>query len=158
MSSVPKPVSAYTMDRFADDFAAVTGELSPGQPVHVLLCLADHYEPKLGRPSASVADERVRSWVENYPRLFARFRDSDGRPPRHTFFYPPEEYEPEYLDALAGLCGAATCGASVEASKTWRSPSAPPSLRQCASSDPSIVTPRSASQSRVTPSGATNPT
>ncbi len=36
MSSVPKPVSAYTMDRFADDFAAVTGELSPGRPVHVL--------------------------------------------------------------------------------------------------------------------------
>ncbi|MGZ4525351.1 MAG: SDR family oxidoreductase [Mycobacterium sp.] len=35
-SSAPKPVSAYTMDRFADDFAAVTGELSPGWPVHVL--------------------------------------------------------------------------------------------------------------------------
>ncbi|MEE6177805.1 SDR family oxidoreductase [Mycobacterium sp. 050134] len=35
-SSVPKPVSAYTMERFADDFAAVTGELSPGAPVHVL--------------------------------------------------------------------------------------------------------------------------
>jgi NAD(P)-dependent dehydrogenase (short-subunit alcohol dehydrogenase family)/pimeloyl-ACP methyl ester carboxylesterase len=35
-SSVPKPVSAYTMARFADDFAAVTGELSPGGPVHVL--------------------------------------------------------------------------------------------------------------------------
>lgn len=36
LSSVPKPVSAYSMDRFADDFAAVTGELSPGRPVHVL--------------------------------------------------------------------------------------------------------------------------
>lgn len=36
LSSVPKPVSAYSMDRFADDFAAVTGELSPGAPVHVL--------------------------------------------------------------------------------------------------------------------------
>jgi NAD(P)-dependent dehydrogenase (short-subunit alcohol dehydrogenase family)/pimeloyl-ACP methyl ester carboxylesterase len=35
-SSVPKPVSAYTMARFADDFAAVTGELSPGARVHVL--------------------------------------------------------------------------------------------------------------------------
>ncbi len=35
-SSVPKPVSAYTMARFADDFAAVIGELSPGRPVHVL--------------------------------------------------------------------------------------------------------------------------
>jgi NAD(P)-dependent dehydrogenase (short-subunit alcohol dehydrogenase family)/pimeloyl-ACP methyl ester carboxylesterase len=36
LSSVPKPVSAYTMAHFADDFAAVIGELSPGQPVHVL--------------------------------------------------------------------------------------------------------------------------
>lgn len=36
LSSVPKPVSAYSMDRFADDFAAVTAELSPGKPVHVL--------------------------------------------------------------------------------------------------------------------------
>jgi NAD(P)-dependent dehydrogenase (short-subunit alcohol dehydrogenase family)/pimeloyl-ACP methyl ester carboxylesterase len=36
LSSAPKPVSAYTMERFADDFAAVTDELSPGQPVHVL--------------------------------------------------------------------------------------------------------------------------
>src|SRR6201998_2998183 len=36
LSSVPKPVSAYTMARFADDFAAVIGELSPGEPVHVL--------------------------------------------------------------------------------------------------------------------------
>lgn len=35
-SSAPKPVSAYTMERFADDFTAVTGELSPGRPVHVL--------------------------------------------------------------------------------------------------------------------------
>ncbi len=36
LSSAPKPVSAYTMARFADDFAAVIGELSPGRPVHVL--------------------------------------------------------------------------------------------------------------------------
>jgi NAD(P)-dependent dehydrogenase (short-subunit alcohol dehydrogenase family)/pimeloyl-ACP methyl ester carboxylesterase len=35
-SSVPKPVSAYRMTRFADDFAAVIGARSPGQPVHVL--------------------------------------------------------------------------------------------------------------------------
>src|ERR1700677_2254391 len=36
LSSVPKPVSAYTMAHFADDFAAVTGQLSPGRAVHVL--------------------------------------------------------------------------------------------------------------------------
>ncbi|MDT5347944.1 MAG: hypothetical protein QOH91_1231 [Mycobacterium sp.] len=36
LSSAPKPVSAYTLERLADDFAAVIGELSPGGPVHVL--------------------------------------------------------------------------------------------------------------------------
>ncbi len=36
LSGAPKPVSAYAMARFADDFAAVTAELSPGRPVHVL--------------------------------------------------------------------------------------------------------------------------
>lgn len=36
LSSAPKPVSAYAMARYADDFAAVIAELSPGQPVHVL--------------------------------------------------------------------------------------------------------------------------
>lgn len=36
MSSAPRAVSAYRMERFADDFAAVIAELSPGEPVHVL--------------------------------------------------------------------------------------------------------------------------
>src|SRR5262249_33803104 len=49
---------------------------------------------------------RVERWVRDYPRRLGRFRDSDGRPPRHTFFYPPEEYAEEYLDGLAGLCRA----------------------------------------------------
>jgi hypothetical protein len=76
----------------------------PGEPVHVLLCICDHYEPKLGGAPPDLARERVRRWVSEYPQQFDRFRDSDGRPPRHTFFYPAEEYEPEYLDSLAGLC------------------------------------------------------
>src|SRR5262245_21361060 len=75
-----------------------------GEPVHLLLCIADHFEPKLGSAPPEVARHRVERWVTEYPRLFGEFRDSDGRPPRHTFFSPEEEYEPEYLDALAGLC------------------------------------------------------
>ncbi|MBP1822243.1 pimeloyl-ACP methyl ester carboxylesterase [Mycobacterium sp. OAE908] len=35
-STVPKKVSAFTMPRFADDFAAVIDAVAPGQPVHVL--------------------------------------------------------------------------------------------------------------------------
>ncbi|HEV3080281.1 MAG TPA: hypothetical protein VGY66_10900 [Gemmataceae bacterium] len=78
----------------------------PGEAIHVLLCIADHYEPKRGNASPAVADERVACWLENYRRLFGHFRDSDGRPPRHTFFYPQDEYEPRHVDALASLCRA----------------------------------------------------
>jgi hypothetical protein len=77
----------------------------PGnKPLHLLLAIADHFEPDWGRASAEVARARVKRWVEDYPRQFGGFRDHDGRPPRHTFFYPMEVYQPEHLDALAGLC------------------------------------------------------
>lgn len=35
-STVPKPVSAYTIAKLADDLGAVIAAVSPGQPVHVL--------------------------------------------------------------------------------------------------------------------------
>lgn len=73
-------------------------------PIHVLLCIADHFEPAWGDASAETADARVAAWVREYPRLFGNFRDSDGRPPRHTFFFPIDQYEERHIDALAGLC------------------------------------------------------
>jgi hypothetical protein len=77
-----------------------------GEDVHLLLCIADHFEPRHGRVDEATARARVRQWVEDYPRLLGRFRDADGRPPRHTFFYPVEQYDPAHLDALAELCRA----------------------------------------------------
>jgi hypothetical protein len=74
--------------------------------VHVLLCIADHFEPAGGGASEEVADARVAAWVGNYPRLFGEFRDSDGRPPQHTFFFPIDEYQPGRVDALSQLCRA----------------------------------------------------
>ena len=74
--------------------------------VHVLICIADHYEPKWGGAPAKTADARVAAWVNDYPRLLGSFRDSDGRPPRHTFFYPIDQYEPRHVDSLASLCRA----------------------------------------------------
>lgn len=76
----------------------------PDEEVHLLLCIADHYEPKQRNTPPHVARSRVERWMRDYPRQFARFHDSDGRPPRHTFFYPEEEYEADYLDALGDLC------------------------------------------------------
>jgi hypothetical protein len=76
----------------------------PASGAHVLICVADHYEPLYGRPPRGVARARVARWLRDYPRQFGRLRDSDGRPPRHSFFYPLEEYQAEHLDALAELC------------------------------------------------------
>ncbi len=76
----------------------------PEDDVHVILCVADHYEPKAQKVDKARGQARVDFWVQEYPRQFGRFRDSDGRTPRHSFFFPIEEYEPEYLDALASLC------------------------------------------------------
>jgi hypothetical protein len=74
--------------------------------IHVLLCFADHYEPKANGADKATGMQRVKTWVDQFPEQFARFKDSDGRKPRYTFFFPAEEYEPEYLDALAALCRA----------------------------------------------------
>lgn len=79
---------------------------TPADEVHLILCFADHYEPKAGRADVATGRSRVAAWTERFPRQFGRFHDSDGCLPRYTFFFPEEEYEPEYLDALAELCRA----------------------------------------------------
>src|SRR5688572_20087338 len=75
----------------------------PGQPIHLILAICDHYEPKRGNARMEKARQRVKQWVEEYPRQFSRFRDSDGVPPQHTFFYPADEYEMELVDGVTEL-------------------------------------------------------
>lgn len=74
-------------------------------PVHLLLREANHYEPHLGAIDR-VARGRIVRWTGIYPRLLGGFRDSDWRPPHHTFFYQSEGHRPELVDALAPLCRA----------------------------------------------------
>lgn len=97
------------MDRWMGPYVRDAGRRyspEPGEKVHVLLCIADHYEPQHGKVSKEQAAGRVDTWVREYPRLFDRFRDGDGRPPRHTFFFPIDEYDPWHVDELAKLCRA----------------------------------------------------
>jgi hypothetical protein len=75
-------------------------------PRHLFFCIADHFEPFRGEAPVEEALQRAAHWCEAYPRMADRFRDSDGRGPRHTFFYPAEEYHVEVLDRLAALCRA----------------------------------------------------
>lgn len=71
---------------------------------HVYFCFADHYEPYGGTTDRVRAHERVRVWMEKYPALAGRHTDSFGNHPKHTFFYPIEEYDPELIDQIKKLC------------------------------------------------------
>jgi hypothetical protein len=105
--AVWREVRRRSMDRWLGSYIMQSGRrrpLRPSEEVHVLLCIADHYEPQWGKPTAEVAARRVDNWVRDYPRLFGHFRDGDGRPPRHSFFFPLEEYEAAHVDGLDELC------------------------------------------------------
>jgi len=71
---------------------------------HVIFCLVDHFEPDWNHADEATQQKRVDLWIEKYPQLASEHRDSDGRHPQHTFFYPAEVYHPEHLEKLANLC------------------------------------------------------
>lgn len=72
----------------------------------VLFCIADHYEPDHGGADRRTQLERVRRWVDDYPRVAEGLRDADGSPPRYSFFFPAEIYDPVLVSPLAELCQA----------------------------------------------------
>lgn len=75
----------------------------PSGPRHLLFAVCDHWEPGWDNATPEVGDARVRTWSVRYPELARAYRDADGRPPRHSFFFPGEQYTPGWLDALADL-------------------------------------------------------
>jgi len=73
-------------------------------PVHILFCVADHFEPKWNGADPQREKERVRRWNEEYPKNASRHWDGNGRPPQHTWFYAAEQYNPVCLEAMSRLC------------------------------------------------------
>ena len=71
---------------------------------HVFIAVCDHWEPSNELAARDVAMAKVDRWARAYPELYRDFKDSDGRPPQHTFFYPQEEYLPEHIDRIGELC------------------------------------------------------
>ena len=82
----------------------------PQGKAHVIMCLADHFEPSSlagnfsGYAPAHVQCERVENWCNEYPKSFQDFRDSEGRPFVHTYFYPAEQYDRGLIQQIARLC------------------------------------------------------
>jgi hypothetical protein len=75
----------------------------PTLPVHLYVCVADHFEPRWRKPSLEEERRRVQRWTHEYPLLARRHTDSFGHHPVRTLFFPVEEYRPEHLAALASV-------------------------------------------------------
>jgi hypothetical protein len=89
------PAAAYRMGNWF---------VGRARPVHVLLAVADHWEPSLDGAGEELAAQRVARWVERWPEVAAAHRDADGCPPRHTWFYPWDEWRDGEVAALGRLC------------------------------------------------------
>jgi hypothetical protein len=82
----------------------------PRGRTHLIFVLADHFEPSIvpgqGSERAAQAEQerRLERWCREYPRLFENFRDAEGRPFVHTYFYPAEQYEQSLVARLAEHC------------------------------------------------------
>ena len=72
---------------------------TPPRPTHVFVLFTDHFEPDYDVG-------KVQDWSRRYAALAARHRDSVGRPPQHTFFYPGEQSSPPIYEMLRGMTRA----------------------------------------------------
>jgi hypothetical protein len=83
---------------------------APRGSVHLIVALADHFEPAIvpenGRSRAPFLEQerRVEHWCSEYSRAVGSWRDHEGRPLVHTYFYPAEQYDRRLVDRIAGHC------------------------------------------------------
>lgn len=85
--------------------------ISPEQPLHACIAICDHFEP-LHHTDKNGALKAIGDWQTAWPEMVNAFRDSGGRGPRHSFFYPVEQYDADLISPVADLC--AQTGSEVE--------------------------------------------
>jgi hypothetical protein len=85
---------------------------APRGRVHLIIAMADHFEPSVVPENGSryspyeQQERRMDLWCREYPRLAGAWRDSDGHPFVHTYFYAAEQYDRRLIQQLAEHCEA----------------------------------------------------
>ena len=104
----PRKISIF---RWLPSYAWQTATRSlPAGKLHVMVALADHFEPAIVPDNGSARapyheqERRLENWCREYPLAVSEFRDHEGRPFCHTYFYPAEQYEKPLLQGLAEHC------------------------------------------------------
>lgn len=70
---------------------------------HLVIAVCDHFEPFHHTDKAG-AVARVAAWDDGFSKIAAEFNDTDGHPPKHSFFYPIEQHDDEVVAGIASLC------------------------------------------------------
>ena len=84
----------------------------PSGKIHLIIAVADHFEPAIipgdgfARAPYAVQECRLERWCREYPKVIEGWRDNDGRPLIHTYFYPAEQYNHGIISRLANHCHA----------------------------------------------------
>lgn len=81
----------------------VRAQVGAAEAIDVIVSIVDHFEPSERRGDAA-AVESVAEWCQKYTSIADTFRDSDGVPPQHTWFYRAEYPNAECLRVLAREC------------------------------------------------------
>jgi len=108
----------------------------PSGQVHLIFTLADHFEPSIvpedgnARAPYDVQESRLERWCRDYPELVDPWRDSDGRPMVHTYFYPAEQYDEGLVDRLAEHCRAGWGEIEVHLHHGVQTPDTPENTRR----------------------------
>jgi hypothetical protein len=80
---------------------------APRGEVHLVIAIADHFEPAIDpqggqkRMPRAEQERRLEWWSREYPKAIDPWRDHEGRPFVHTYFYPAEQYDEGLLQMLA---------------------------------------------------------
>ncbi len=113
----------------------LTRRLPQGR-VHLIIALADHFEPAIvpgdGKARASYDEQqrRLERWCREYPKVVDTWRDHDGRPFLHTYFYPAEQYDQGLIARLADHCLSGWGEVEVHLHHGIPSPDTPQNLRR----------------------------
>ena len=100
----------------------------PRGPVHLMIALADHFEPAIDpengrtRVPRPEQERRLGWWAREYPEIVDRWRDHDGRPLNHTYFYPAEQYDEGLVEMLADYCHAGWGEVEIHLHHGWDQP------------------------------------
>jgi hypothetical protein len=80
--------------------------------VHFIFSIADHFEPAIlpnkrnARAEKGEQERRLEVWCREIPRVLGSWRDTEGKPFYHTYFYPAEQYDSALIERLTEHCGA----------------------------------------------------